>query len=132
MMAQFDDYKAFGIDAGFRAYLASWESRVRPFVGSSLGFTRIDELKTSITASGVNLPNTEFSNATTSPTFGGEVGLMITVGPNVAIQGGLNFKWHSDLDDDDGPTLRGTALEGLNDRSAQWTMPVFAGLTFRF
>lgn len=130
LMAEFDEYQAFGIDAGFRVYFASWESRVRPFLGSSLGFTRISEIGGSMTGSGVNMRNVPFWNATTSPTFGAELGLMVTVSPNVAIHGGLNLRWHTDLNDEDG--LSGTGLEGLNDKTAQWTMPVFAGLTIRF
>lgn len=132
LTASFDDYQTFGIDGGFRVYFTSWESRVRPFVGSSVGFVRIKEIRGTVSASGagVSLPNIGFWNATTSPTFGAEAGLQVTVGPNVAIQGGLDFKWHSDLDDEDG--LSGTGLEGLNDDTAQWRLPIFAGLTIRF
>ena len=46
------------------------------------------------------------------------------------IQGGIEFKWQGDAEDNDG--LAGTGLESINDESRRWSLPVTGGITFRF
>jgi len=126
----FDDYKAFGMDFGYRQYLTT--SAVRPFVGAHVGFVRLEAVQAefSVPAANVVLPNVNFLDASTVPAFGGSAGVMFDVSKNVAFQGGVDFRWHGDATDLDG--LAGTGLEGINDETRRWAMPITAGITVKF
>jgi hypothetical protein len=46
------------------------------------------------------------------------------------VQAGVDFPWHGDATDNDG--LAGTGLEGINDETRRWSLPVTGGVTVRF
>lgn len=130
LLALFDDYKAFGMDFGYRQYLGS--GMARPYVGASAGFVRIEEIlaEFSVPAAGVVLPNVDFYEASVVPGFGVGGGVQIDLSDRLALQGGIEFKWHGDAGDRDG--LAGTGLESINDESRRWSMPITGGVTVRF
>jgi opacity protein-like surface antigen len=130
LFGEFGDYKAFGMDFGYRQYLT--RSRVQPFVGASAGFTRVDTITStfSVPAAGVTLPDVPFYESSTVPSFALGGGAQIRLTDRIAVQGGLDFRWHGDLTGEDG--LAGTGLEGINDESRRWAVPITAGITFRF
>ncbi len=132
LLARFDDYKAFAMDFGYRYYLRPRERRMRPFFGGSAGFTRVDAIRGSFTvpAAGVSLPNVDFYNASTVPSFSASGGVQFGFSSRLLFQALTDFRWHANLDDQDG--LVGTGLEPLNDAGRRWTMPVTGGITVRF
>lgn len=58
LFARFDDYKAFGMDFGYRQYFGT--ALVRPYVGAGGGFVRLDTIQSefSVPAAGVTRPST--------------------------------------------------------------------------
>jgi hypothetical protein len=118
------------MDFGYRQYLTT--SRVRPFVGGHVGFVRLDAVQSefSVPAANVVLSNVDFLDSSTVPAFGGSVGVMFDVSSHIAFQGGLDLRWHGDAADLDG--LAGTGLEGINDETRRWSMPITAGITVKF
>lgn len=132
LLADFEDYKAFEMDFGYRQYLTSGESRVRPFVGAGAGFVRVDRIRStfSVPAANVVLSDVPFYASSTVPGFGMGGGVQVGVSDAVAFQVRADVKWHGDLSDEDG--LAGTGLETINDESRRWSMPVTGGITVRF
>lgn len=130
LLALFDDYRAFTMDAGYRQYLGS--GRAKPFVGASVGFTRLATIRSelSVPAAGVLLPNVDFFESSVVPAFGVGGGVMVGLSDRIAFQGGVDLRWHGDAKDRDG--LAGTGLEGINNESRRWAMPVTGGVTVRF
>jgi hypothetical protein len=130
LFALFDDYKAFGMDFGYRQYFGT--ATARPYVGAHGGFMRIDEIQSefSVPAAGVVLSNVDMYDTSVVPSFGGGGGVQISLSDRFAVQGGVEFKWQGDATDLDG--LAGTGLEPINDKNRRWSMPITAGLTVRF
>jgi hypothetical protein len=128
--AKFDDYKAFGMDFGYRHYLSS--GKVKPYVGGAAGFTRVDAIASTLTvpAANVTLANVPFYKTSTVPSVGVAGGAQVHLTDMLAFQAGVDLRWHGDLTQNEG--LAGTGLENINDRSRRWALPVTAGLTVRF
>lgn len=130
LLALFDDYKAFGMDFGYRQYLGT--GVVSPYVGASGGFVRLDAIQSefSVPAAGVVLPNVNMFDTSVVPSIGAGGGVQLNLSDRFAVQGGVEFKWHGDATDLDG--LAGTGLESINDESRRWSMPITGGITVRF
>ena len=130
LFALFDDYKAFGMDFGYRQYVG--QAAVRPYLGGSGGFVRLEQIQGefSVPAVGVVLPNVNMYDSSVVPSFGGGGGLQINLSERFAVQGGVEFRWQGDAKDLDG--LAGTGLESINDESRRWSMPITGGVTVRF
>jgi opacity protein-like surface antigen len=132
LLAQFEDYKSLEMDFGYRQYLTGRDAAVRPFVGGSVGFVNVDRIRGtfSVPAAGVVLPDVPFYESSTVPGFGVGGGVQVGLTDHLAVQGGIDLRWHGDLSPQDG--LAGTGLESINDQSRRWAMPVTAGITVRF
>jgi hypothetical protein len=132
LLALYDDLTSAGMDFGFRQYLAPMYSRVRPYFASSLGFAKVNAVQSVLRVPeiGSTTPGVDFYDAATVPTMSYELGVQIRVTYRMAVQVGVDARWQGDLDDLDG--LAGTGLEGVNDLSSRWSLPLFAGLTWKF
>jgi hypothetical protein len=130
LFALFDDYKAFGMDVGYRQYFGT--GLARPYVGAVGGFVRLDEIQSefSVPAAGVVLSNVNMYDTSVVPSVGAGGGVQINLSDRFAVQGGVEFKWQGDAEDLDG--LAGTGLESINDESRRWSMPITGGITVRF
>jgi hypothetical protein len=130
LLALFDDYKAFGMDVGYRQYLGA--SAVQPYVGADVGFVRLDAISGtfSVPAASVVLPDVDFLDSSVVPAFGVGGGVQAWLSGHLAVQAGVDFRWHGDATDLDG--LAGTGLEGINDETRRWSLPVTGGVTVRF
>ncbi len=128
--AQFDEYQAFGLDAGYRQYFGG--SALRPFVGANVGFTRVSAIDATLTvpAASVTLSNVPFYADSTVPSFGFGAGVQMDLNDTLAFQAGADFRWHGAMEQNEG--LAGTGLQSINDDSARWAMPLTGGLTIRF
>ena len=130
LLALFDDYQAFGMDFGYRQYMGT--GRIRPFVGADAGFVRLQTVTSefSVPAAGVVLPDVDFLDGSLVPAFGAGGGLQVQLSERLAVQGGIDVRWHGDADDLDG--LAGTGLEPINDQTRRWSLPITGGFTVRF
>ena len=130
LFALFDDYKAFGMDFGYRQYFGT--TMARPYVAATGGFVRVDTIQSefSVPAAGVVLPNVDMYDTSVVPSFAAGGGIQINLSERFAIQGGVEFKWQGDTADLDG--LAGTGLEPINDESRRWSLPITGGITVRF
>lgn len=130
LFAKFDDYRAFGMDVGYRQYLSG--GPVKPFIGGSAGFTRVEAIDSTLTvpAANVTLNKIGFYESSTVPSFSVSGGAQIALTGNLAFQGGVDLRWQGDLQQNEG--LAGTGLESINNESRRWTFPIRAGLTVRF
>jgi hypothetical protein len=130
LFAKFDDYNAFGMDFGYRQYLGL--GSVKPFVGGSAGFTRVETINSTLTvpAANVTVSDVGFYESSTVPSFSLSGGVQVALTGNVAFQGGVDFRWHGALSQNEG--LAGTGLESINDASSRWALPITAGITIRF
>jgi len=130
LFALFDDYKAFGMDFGYRQYFGT--ARIRPYVGAGGGFVRVDKIQSefSVPAAGVVLSNVNMYDTSVVPSVGAGGGVQINLSDRFAVQGGVDFRWQGDAKDLDG--LAGTGLESINDESRRWSMPITGGITVRF
>jgi hypothetical protein len=130
LFAQFDDYKALGIDVGYRQYLST--SKVRPFVGGSVGFTRVDTINSTFTvpAANVTLSSVPMNGSSTIPSFALSGGLQVMLNDHIGVQGGADLRWHGNLEQNEG--LAGTGLERINDETSRWALPLTVGITYRF
>jgi hypothetical protein len=130
LFAQFDDYKAFGMDFGYRQYLGV--GMARPYFGAGGGFVWVDQIQGefSVPAAGVVLPNVNMYDSSVVPSFHAGGGMQFNLSERFAVHGGVEFRWQGDAKDLDG--LAGTGLESINDESRQWSMPIGGGITVRF
>ena len=130
LFALFDDYKAFGMDFGYRQYFGT--AMAQPYVGASAGFVRVDAIRSefSVPDAGVVLPDVNMYDSSVVPSLGFGGGVQVNLSDRFAVQGGVEFKWQGDASDLDG--LAGTGLEGINDESRRWSMPITGGITVRF
>jgi hypothetical protein len=130
LLARFDDYRAFGLDFGYRQYLG--DGALRPYVGAAAGFVWLDEVRSefSVPAANVVLRDVDFFDASVVPAFNVGAGVQVRVSDGIALQGGIDLRWHGDASDIDG--LAGTGLENINDESRRWSLPITGGITFRF
>lgn len=130
LLAHFDDYKAFGMDLGYRQYFGN--AMLKPFIGGSAGFTRVDAIASTFTvpAASVTLTSVPMNASSTVPSFGVQAGAQMHLNDRLALQVGADLRWQGDLKQSEG--LAGTGLEPINDTTRRWALPITAGLTVRF
>ena len=129
LFAQFDDYTAQGLDFGLRQY---YGSSVQPYAGASVGFVMVDRINStfSVPAASVVLTDVPMYDDSTVLTFAISGGVLVPIGSNFAVQGGVDFRWTDNLKPIDG--LAGTGLENINDKTSRWAMPITFGVAVRF
>lgn len=132
LFAQFDDYKALGVDVGWRQYFGQANGAVQPYAGGSMGIMRFDEINATfrVPAASVTLSDVAMYEASTELTFALSGGVLVRLNRNIGFTGGVDLRWHGDLNPIDG--LAGTGLEPINDESRRWSLPISAGVLFRF
>jgi hypothetical protein len=132
LVATFDDYKAWSIEAGYRHYFAPRRERLRPYAGGLLGVSIIGEIDGVFAASqaGITRYATDFYDGTAAFTIGFNGGALYGLTDRLDVNMQVGFRFNSGLSQID--SLAGTDLEGINDKSARWTMPIAVGLRFNF
>ena len=73
---------------------------------------------------------TDFYDRTAAFALGGNAGVLWQVTDRMGVYGQLGLRWMSGLSQVD--DLAGTGLEGINDNSPRWTMPIVFGTRVRF
>ena len=131
LYGQYDPYRSFGLDVGFRRYF-DVSPNVRPYLEATAGLGFITEIDVVLAAPSTNLTEraTDFYDRTAAVAFGGHAGVLWQVTSQVGMYGQLGLRWMSGLSAID--DLAGTGLETINDDSSRWTMPVVVGMRVRF
>ena len=131
LYGQYDPYRSFGLDVGFRRYFDA-SPNVRPYIEGTGGLGFITEIDVVLAAPSSNLTEraTDFYDRTAAVSFGGNAGVLWQVSERVGLYGQIGLKWMSGLSAID--DLAGTGLESINDDSSRWTMPVVVGMRVRF
>jgi opacity protein-like surface antigen len=131
LYGQYDPYRSFGLDVGFRRYFDA-KPNVRPYLEATGGLGFITEIDVILAAPSSNLTEraTDFYDRTAAFTLGGNAGVLWQVSNRVGVYGQLGLRWTSGLSAID--NLAGTGLESINDDSSRWTMPIVVGTRVRF
>jgi hypothetical protein len=131
LYGQYADYQSFGMDVGFRRYV-DVTSTLRAYGEGTIGLAFIDETDVILVAPTANLSGnaTDFYDKTAAFTLGGNAGVLFQVADKVGVYGQIGLRYVTGMSAVDG--LAGTGLETINDKSARWTVPVIAGVRFRF
>jgi opacity protein-like surface antigen len=131
LYGQYDPYRSFGLDVGFRRYFDAAPT-VRPYIEGNIGLGFITEIDVILSAPTANLTAraTDFYDRTAAFSFGGAAGVLWQVSDRVGAYSQIGLRWMSGLSPID--DLAGTGLEPINDNSARWTMPIVVGMRVRF
>jgi hypothetical protein len=131
LYGQYDKYKSFGLDVGFRRYFA-YNPTVRPYIEGNFGLGFISEIDVVLSAPAANVTQraTDFYDRTAAFSLGGAAGVLWQVSDRVGAYGQIGLRWMSGLSEID--NLAGTGLETINDDSSRWTLPIVVGMRVRF
>jgi hypothetical protein len=132
LVATFDDYKSWTIEAGYRHFFATRDVRLRPYGGATTGVAIIDEIDAVFAApqGGITRSATDFYDGTAALSFGVNGGLLYALNNRCDFHAQIGLRFNSGLSQID--SVRGTGLEGINDKSARWTLPISLGIRVNF
>jgi hypothetical protein len=131
LYGQYDKYKSFGLDVGFRRYF-DMNPKVRPYLEGTFGLGFITEIDVVLSAPSANFTGraTDFYDRTAAFALAGNAGVLWQVSDRVGAYGQFGLRWMSGLSQID--DLAGTGLETINDNSSRWTLPIMVGMRVRF
>lgn len=137
LYGQYDDYQSFGMDVGYRQYVAIKPS-IRGYGEGTIGLAFIGETDVLLSAPAVNFTAdaSDFYDRTAAFTFGVNVGVLFDVRqktasfPEVGLFTQVGLRYVSGMSKVD--AFVGTGLESINDSSSRWAMPFTAGVRVRF
>jgi hypothetical protein len=131
LYGQYDKYKSFGLDVGFRRYFDNG-GNLRPYVEGTFGLGFITEIDVVLSAPAANLTQraTDFYDRTAAFSFAGNAGALWQISGHFGAYGQVGLRWMSGLSEID--NLAGTGLETINDDSSRWTLPIVLGMRVRF
>ena len=131
LYGQYDPYRSFGLDVGFRRYFDA-APNVRPYIEGNFGLGFISEIDVVLSAPAANLTEriTDFYDRTAAFSFGGATGVLWQLSNRVGAYGQIGLRWMSGLSPID--DLAGSGLEPINDDSSRWTLPIVVGMRVRF
>jgi hypothetical protein len=119
--ANFSDYESYGAEVGLRQYLSPAQTRLRPFVGATVGATYIDDI--SIDNGGpAFLLNEAGWSATASATGGFEMPISQTA--SLALESGIRWEGSQDR--------AAAATPGFGEDNSRLSVPVTLRGRFRF
>lgn len=132
LVGTFDDYKVSTIEAAYRHYFAPSTERLRPYAGGSIGVAIIPEIDGVLASPEAGLVRfaTDFYDGTDAFSLGFSGGVLYELNERFDLNGQLGFRFNSGLSAIDG--LEGTGLEGTNDKSSRWTLPLTVGIRVKF
>jgi hypothetical protein len=132
LYGQYDDYKTFGLDFGYRRYSAQRWGRVTPYAEGTLGIAFINEIDVLLAAPQANVVQnaTDFYDRTAAFTFGVNGGILVPIANRSDLDFQVGLRYVTGLSQVD--ALVGTGLAAINDDSARWTIPFVIGIRTRF
>lgn len=130
LTVNFDDYKAWAIDAGYRMYFAERAERWRPYAGASLGFGQVKDIQADLTAGNLVATDTLFYEGNGTMVFGLNGGVLYRLTDRLAVDGRLGLRYTSGLSNVNDALF--TGLDDVNEGSSRWTLPLTVGLRVQF
>ena len=132
LVGTFDDYKAWTIEAAYRHYFAKRREKLRPYGGGTFGVSIISEIDGVFAApqAGLTRLATDFYDGTAALSLGFNGGVLYALTEQLDLNGQVGLRYNSGLSKID--AFQGTGLEGINDKSSRWTMPISIGLRYNF
>jgi hypothetical protein len=133
IVASFDDYNYWGIEAGQRFYFA--RVRFTPFLGYNVGINRFDAINGDFAApaTGFQAPivvnDGQFFDSAWAFSFGPTGGVLIGLGP-IEVMGEVALRYMGGLSDVD--PLSEAGLRDINSESSRWSIPIMIGARIRF
>jgi hypothetical protein len=132
LVATFDDYKAWTVEAGYRHFFATRDVKLRPYGGATIGVAIIDEIDAVFAApqAGLTRLQSDFYDGTAAFSFGVNGGALYALNDRFDLHAEIGLRFNSGLSQID--SLRATGLEDINDKSSRWTMPISIGIRVNF
>jgi len=132
LYGQYDDYKTFGLDFGYRRYATQRWGRVTPYAEGTLGIAFINEIDVLLAAPQANVVQnaTDFYDRTAAFALGVNGGVLVPLADRLDLDVQVGLRYTTGLSQVD--ALVGTGLEAINDDSARWTIPLVIGVRARF
>jgi len=129
VFAFFDTYEEVGFEVGLRYYIST-ASRLKSYVAPVVGARFLSEVLVSFSVpdAGSAILNVPFSQKSTVPVFGLDLGFTFDLGSHffVGVDTGLRYQTAPSQFDE----LEG--LTGIDDSDGRWTAPVVASIGVRF
>jgi hypothetical protein len=129
VFAFFDPYEEVGFEVGLRFYVST-ASRLKSYVAPVVGARFLSEVLVSFSVpdAGSAILNVPFSQKSTVPVFGLDLGFTFDLGSHffVGVDTGLRYQTAPSQFDE----LAG--LTGIDDSDGRWTAPVVASIGVRF
>jgi hypothetical protein len=132
LYAQYDDYKSFGLDVGYRRYFMTSSRAIRPYAEAMIGIAWVDGIDTQFAAPQANLvfPTNNFYHSTAAFTWNLNVGVLVPVSEYVDVGAQLGLRHVGGLSQVD--QFVGTGLQDINNDTSRLTFPIGIGVRFRF
>jgi hypothetical protein len=124
VFGRFGDYKAWGLDAGYRHYLGS-PGGLRPYLAGHLGATRTKAIGATfeIPDAAITIANAPFYKSGWSFSTGADLGISVPVSSGFSLQAETGIRYVDGLKDDD-TALSGLGLGAINDAGKRWSIPL--------
>lgn len=132
LYAQYSDYKAFGLDLGYRRYMPLSVKNLRVYGEAMIGAAFVDSISSQFAApqANVNFESTDFYDQSAAFTWAVNFGALFKIAEQMDLNAQIGFRHVGGLSEID--QLVGTGLETINDDSARLTFPIVVGVRFRF
>jgi hypothetical protein len=130
LTVEFDDYKSWALDAGYRQYFAERAERLRPYVGGSIGFGQVKDIDAVFTAGNFVGAATPFYEGNGTFVLGLNGGVIYGLTSRLFVDGRIGLRYTSGLSDVNDALF--TGFDDVNNDSSRWTLPITVGLRFQF
>jgi outer membrane protein with beta-barrel domain len=132
LYAQYDDYKSFGLDVGYRRYFMTAGRAVKPYGEALIGIAWVDGIDAQFAAPQANvvIPSSDFYHSTAAFTWNLNVGVLMPVSSSVDVTAQVGLRHVGGLSQVD--QFAGTGLEDINNDTGRLTFPIGIGVRFHF
>ena len=132
LYAQYDDYKSFALDLGYRRYFQLSNRDIRLFGEGTMGVGIIDAIGVHFAApqSNVVFPQSNYYDQTAAFTIGFNFGALFKFSDRLDFTGQVGLRRVSGLQTID--QFVGTGLEAVSNDTARLTFPIVVGVRYHF
>jgi len=132
LYAQYDDYKSFALDLGYRRYFQPLTRDIRLFAEGTIGVGIIDGIGVRFAAPQANVvfPTTDYYDQTAAFTLGFNFGALFKFSDHFDFTGQIGLRHVSGLQTVD--QFVGTGLQDVSSDTSRLTFPVVVGVRYHF
>jgi hypothetical protein len=121
LMASFDDYKAYGVDLGYRYFFDLDDTGFTPYLGGVAGMRYVPGFGASLDSAGSDLGGLNLFDDSFVPTFGLDIGFLYPLSRSLAVGFETGLYYSLGLKDDDGSFANGSS--NINDNGERLYVP---------